>query len=558
MVSPLQGPLKGLRRALRRHFGFHSLREGQEEVIRSVLAGQDTLAIMPTGAGKSLCYQLPGLQLPGVTVVVTPLLSLMKDQADKLAERGVEAAQVNSQLSARDEAALLEEIRQGKREFVFATPERLARPEFLALLRQNPIDLFVIDEAHCISEWGHDFRPAYLELRHAIATLGDPPVLALTATATESVILDVLQRLGREEMTVIDLGIRRDNLRLEVVPCRTGTERETHLARLLRDTEGTGLIYTSTVKGCEEITGYLDGLGFEVAAYHGRMSAAERRRNQDRFMAGELKAMIATNAFGMGIDKQDLRFVIHANLPGSLESYYQEAGRAGRDGKPARCILLALAEDRNTQLFFIHGSYPKQEHFAAVARGLARLGSEEALPLAELRDKSGVAETKVRVILSAFKDLGLVEEVGRKSFRAVQKLTAAAVGEAAGHYRRKIEGDRQRLDRMVAYSQTALCRWLALLDYFGEEAEWERCGNCDNCSRPALHLASVPPPSPDPQLPAAALRLSPLLGSQATAELQAGDSVSLPIYGRGQVQSILADRLTVAFSGGEVREFSRE
>jgi ATP-dependent DNA helicase RecQ len=551
-------PLQGLRRTLRRRFGFHSLREGQEEVIRFVLAGKDTLAIMPTGAGKSLCYQLPGLQMPGITVVVSPLLSLMKDQADKLAERGVDAAQVNSMLTTREESEVLEEIRKEQREFVFCTPERLAQPEFLATLRQAKIDLLVVDEAHCISEWGHDFRPAYLIIKDGIAALGNPPVLALTATATEQVIEDIVRRLGREDMEIIDTGILRDNLRFEVVPCSAEADKREHLARLLRETDGTGIVYVATVRGCEEVTSHLAGLGFEVARYHGRMGSAERRRHQDRFMAGELKALIATNAFGMGIDKPDIRFVAHYHLPGSLESYYQEAGRAGRDGEPARCVLLHLPEDRNTQLFFIHGGYPKPEHFLSVARALGRARDGEGVALTTLHDKSGVAQTKLRVILASLREMGLVEETERGVFVRTGEVGGPQVEEAARLYQAKIEADRERLRRMVAYAQTALCRWKALLAYFGEEVEWERCGHCDNCSRPIATLPEVKPPAPDPHLRAPEVRpLPPLLGGKDVADIQPGDMVTLSIYGRGEVREVTADRLVVAFAGGEVREFRK-
>ncbi|HEV7517181.1 MAG TPA: ATP-dependent DNA helicase RecQ, partial [Thermoanaerobaculia bacterium] len=356
-VAPLAPPLSGLRRTLRRHFGFRSLREGQEEVIRSVMAGQDTLAIMPTGAGKSLCYQLPGMELPGTTVVVSPLISLMKDQVDKLHELGIEAAQVNSTLTASEESETIEAIEKEQRDFIFTTPERLAQPEFLTTLKTNRIDIFVIDEAHCISEWGHDFRPAYLSLRQAIEALGNPPVLALTATATEQVVEDILERLGRPEMEVVDTGLYRENLDLEVFPLPDEEHKRAQLARILRESAGMGIVYVSTVKHCEEVADYLAGLDLPVARYHGRVGARERRQNQDRFMAGELKAIVATNAFGMGIDKPDIRYVIHYSMLGSLEAYYQEAGRAGRDGTPARCVLFHRLDDRRIHRYFIAGRY---------------------------------------------------------------------------------------------------------------------------------------------------------------------------------------------------------
>jgi ATP-dependent DNA helicase RecQ len=562
MATAAVPPLAGLRRTLRRQFGFRSLREGQEEVIRSVMAGQDTLAIMPTGAGKSLCYQLPGVELPGTTVIVSPLISLMKDQVDKLHELGIEAAQVNSTLTASEENETLEAIEKEQRDFVFTTPERLAQPEFLETLKTNRVTLFVIDEAHCISEWGHDFRPAYLSLRQAIEALGNPPVLALTATATEQVVEDILERLGRPGMEVVDTGLYRENLDLEVFPAPDEERKRAQLARLLRESAGMGIVYVSTVKHCEEVFEYLEGLGVPVARYHGRVGSRERRQNQDRFMAGELKAMIATNAFGMGIDKPDIRFVIHYNLPGSLESYYQEAGRAGRDGERARCILLYQPEDRNTQLFFISGSYPKPEQFKDAYRALERLGAgaeaDGEVPFADLRQTVGrLAKTKLQVVLETLKEMDLVAESSPGVYRVRQKgLDATALEELARRYQARGESDRDRLRRMVLYAQTALCRWNFLVGYFGEEVSWDHCGHCDNCARPIAEPA--PLRAEKPQVLSELLPLPPLFGEKHAAELVTGDVITLPIYGRGEVQEVAADRLIVAFGDGETRAFRRD
>jgi ATP-dependent DNA helicase RecQ len=555
--------MSGLRRTLRRKFGFRSLREGQEEVIRSVLEGKDTLAIMPTGAGKSLCYQLPGAQLPGTTVIVSPLISLMKDQVDKLQEKGIEATQVNSTLSAGEEREVLEGIQEEQHEFIFVTPERVTQPEFLDTLRSNAIDVFVIDEAHCISQWGHDFRPSYLHLREAIAELGNPPVLALTATATPEVVDDIRRQLGREDMEVIDTGIYRENLRLEVIPAKSEEAKRDTLARLLGTLAGSGIIYVSTIKDCEEVTERLEALGASVARYHGRLGARERKKNQDRFMAGEIQVIVATNAFGMGIDKADLRFVIHYNLPGSLESYYQEAGRAGRDGEPARCILLHLAEDKNTQIFFLNGRYPKLEHFTAVYKALERLGADEKeVSLDAVKDRArGVAQSKVRVVLSTMKDLEMAAEPRLGYYRLLAAdLSAEELETMAQRYQQRAEGDRDRLRRMVLYAQTALCRWKLLLDYFGEAFEPERCGHCDNCSHPIQGLAAPPPAEIPIQVArpdGKTLPLPPILGGSDPANLRAGDTLILAIFGAGEVQSVDQRRLVLVFADGETREFRR-
>ena len=553
-----------LRRTLRRTFGFRSLREGQEEVIRSIVEGKDTLVIMPTGAGKSLCYQLPGAQLPGTTVVVSPLLSLMKDQVDKLQELGIRAAQVNSSLTTREEAEILEGIEKEQHEFVFVTPERLAQPGFLDTLKTNKIDVFVIDEAHCISQWGHDFRPSYLRLREAVEALGNPPVLALTATATPEVIDDILRQLGREDMQVISTGVFRENLRLEVIRAAGEDSKLHHVARLLGEIEGTGIVYTSTVKDCETVTEYLQGLGFPVARYHGRLGGKERHRNQDRFMAGELKAIVATNAFGMGIDKPDIRFVIHYSMPGTLEAYYQEAGRAGRDGDPARCVMLFQPEDKNTHIFFLNGKYPKREHFQVIYRALERMKADrQPVTVNDIHERAkAVAQNKIRVVLPAMKDLGLLEEPEAGSFRLLRSgLEPEELEELGQQYEKRAEADRDRLRRVILYAQTALCRWKSILEYFGESQaiEGDRCGVCDNCGRPIAEpvvahdrLAILPPRSKPEILP-----LSAILGEKDASALREGDSLTLPMFGTGEVRLISPESLTVAFSDGEVREFRR-
>ncbi len=363
---------RALDNALRKVFGFPHLRPGQEEVIRSVLDGCDTLAVMPTGAGKSLCYQLPALEFEGMTLVVSPLISLMRDQASKLDEAGIAATVLNSTLSAGDERDAMDAIAQGAVRICFVTPERLADDSFLATLTGEgmpEVPLVVIDEAHCISPWGHDFRPAYVELAHAIRTLGAPPMLALTVTATPEVVADIVNELRMRHANVIHTGVYCENLHFAVEQMTNPEDRRRRAIELASTLEGSGIIYCATVAECDALHAALVEANVVAERYHGKLAAGARSAAQDTFMDNRARVMVATNAFGMGIDKPDIRFVLHAQMPGSLDAYYQEAGR---DSEPARCILLFEMKDKQVQQFFLGERYSSADTLRRI--GVRRIG----------------------------------------------------------------------------------------------------------------------------------------------------------------------------------------
>jgi ATP-dependent DNA helicase RecQ len=482
-VSPAR-----VRSTLKRIFNLDEFRPGQGEVVQSVLDGRNTLAIMPTGAGKSLCYQLPAVLLPGMTVIISPLIALMKDQCDKLVELGLAASQVNSAQTAQETRDAVDGIADERHEFAITTPERFTQPEFLETLRGVTIDLIVVDEAHCISQWGHDFRPAYLELGRAITSLGSPPVLALTATAPPAVIEDIQRQLDLPDLNVINTGTYRPNLKYEAITVEDDEEKQRRLLEILNDIEGAGIVYTATVKHAEAIAGLLKSHGIAAERYHGKLRAKERHHTQERFMRGELKAIVATNAFGMGIDKSDLRYVIHYDMPGSIDAYYQESGRAGRDGEDARCVLLFLKSDRRTHLFFMGKKYPRFDDIAAVHRALAaaRAHVEPADATSVQERCPGVGERKFAVVVALLSELGEIEQDADGRVSLLRKeIDEQSVTDLAARYEARQASDREKLDSMIAYAQSALCRWQLILRQFGESLEGGACGDCDNCRRNA-------------------------------------------------------------------------
>ena len=346
---------------LKIHYGYQNFRPGQEKVIDSVLSGKDTVVIMPTGGGKSLCYQLPALVLEGITIVVSPLIALMKDQVDSLARVGIPATYINSSISPNETSERLEAIKLGRYKLLYIAPERFYSQDFLAALSVIKVSLFAIDEAHCISSWGHDFRPSYIRLREAIKFLGNPTVLALTATATPEVRDDIIKQLNLEKPNLVVTGFARPNLSFGVIHSNEGQKPQYVIDAINGAAEGSGIIYVGTRGRADQLLQILLDNGIEATCYHAGMDPADRKWVQENFIKNKAKVIIATNAFGLGIDKPDVRFVIHYDMPGTIEAYYQEAGRAGRDGKPSFCLLLSNSRDRVLQEFFIKGDNPPAE-----------------------------------------------------------------------------------------------------------------------------------------------------------------------------------------------------
>lgn len=537
-----------MQRTLRKVFGLRRLRAGQREVIARVLEGRSTLAVMPTGAGKSLCYQLPAVLLEGRTVVVSPLIALMKDQCEKLCVQGIAAVQLNSQCPADEIQAAQAAIEDGSARIVLTTPERLADKEFIALLQSGTTALLVIDEAHCISQWGHDFRPAFLEIEAAARALGNPPVLALTATANDEVARDVMTRLGIPRSGLLDTGSYRPNLRYAVEQVATEDRKRERTLALVKAMSGSGIVYTATVKSAEAVHAALADAGESVSLYHGKLGSAERRQAQDAFMAGEVRVMVATNAFGMGIDKPDIRFVLHYQMPSGLDSYYQESGRAGRDGEPADCILLFHQRDRAVQQFFLAGRYPEAKELQEVYAALRSESPDaDGWTLQTLQRKLQASRTKVHVALALLRQRRIVRQHADGRLSILRPgVMADALASMLDQYREKREQDQTTLEGMVFYAQTGLCRWQVLLSHLEGEAPAQRCTTCDNCRRIAIHTAQA-------QEAATAEEVS--RKAKAAPNFVPESMVRVRRYGVGHVVTSDALAVDIEFADGSKRSF---
>jgi len=508
--------------ALQEHFGFDTLRQGQEEALRPVLAGRDALVVMPTGAGKSLVYQLAALMGDGVTVVVSPLIALMKDQVDALRARGVAAAYVNSSQTQTEQREALDDLKRGRLRLVYAAPERLRVPSFVRALREARVGLLAVDEAHCVSQWGHDFRPDYLAIGDAREAMGNPPCVGLTATATPRVQDDIAHQLALDDPARVVTGFNRPNLFFDVRSTPTAKLKRQALKTFLAEQAGdAGLIYVATRKECEDLARFIrDEVGRPCEAYHAGLPDRERSEVQEQFVAGTLDLVVATNAFGMGVDRADVRFVAHWSIPSNLESYYQEAGRAGRDREPAQAVLFYAPQDRQLKEWFIDQGVPTLDDLRRVHSYVKRRSPSGEVREAESHYSESYTATDVDFLdemsnalnihvsrlpnmLSRLRRAGALAEregeMGASRWRA-EAWDQRAVKGALAAIEKHREEQMESLFGIVGYAQTGDCRRRRILDHFGDPAEtdvpMDIC--CDACRvRARLEGTTAPDEIPD-------------------------------------------------------------
>lgn len=485
-----------IRRIAREKFGFAALRPGQEAAISSLLAGRDTLALMPTGAGKSAIYQIAGVLLNGPVVVVSPLIALQRDQVDSIDDAIGGAALLNSTLTTGEREETFEELESGETQFLLLAPEQFGTDDTLTEIREAKPVLFVVDEAHCVSEWGHDFRPDYLRLGTVIEELGHPPILALTATAAPPVREEIMERLGMRDARVIALGFDRPNIWLGVERFTSEDAKRRALIEYVQEAEKPGIVYAATRKHTERLCEALTAAGVNVVCYHAGMKASERDEAQEAFMSGAKDVIVATTAFGMGVDKANVRFVFHYDISDSIDSYYQEIGRAGRDGEPARAVLFYRPEDLGVRKFFLGGGHATTDGIQRVAEAIGK--RRKPVDEQTLANETGLPQAKVTAALGPLEDAGALEVLpdGR-----VQRVGSPLEVDDAADEAEEVEEHRQayersRLAMMEGYADTSECRRNFLLNYFGEDAR-QPCGHCDNCDV-GLSTAEAPDDVPFP------------------------------------------------------------
>jgi ATP-dependent DNA helicase RecQ len=554
-------PWAELRREAKQRFGVTSFRSAQREVLESIFRGKNTLGIMPTGAGKSLTYQLAALFLPHTVVVVSPLIALMQDQQRRASDADIDVQKIDSTLTQAQRREADAAVTAGIPKLLYVTPERLEQREFLEELKQCGVSLFVVDEAHVISQWGHDFRPAYMGLRYARAELGNPPVLALTATATEEVMQDILRDLDATDAKVINAGSERTNLFFAVHPTVNNDAKLARLTQMIADEPGSGIIYTASVRSANDLHERFTEAGISVGHYHGKLTAKERDHALADFMDNKFRVMIATKAFGLGIDKPDIRYVFHFEFPESLETYFQEAGRAGRDGHPSRAVLLFRLEDKRIQSFFSAGRYPRADELRKV---LDTLSPHDPMNAADLAKAAEIGGKRAQVLLYLLRDTGLAISKG-SGYVSTDALIVddEQIEGLLAAYAERSEHDRSRLDDMMRYAETVQCRRQVFREYF-HEPSGEPCGACDNCvNHTADQHQAV-------ELHAAAehdgvTRIETITGTIVTtapetlpkpvqSAFAAGQRVQHKGFGRGTVQDANGDTLLVRFEGAGMKK----